>query len=161
MSGYDNVQEAARINRSSPNNIWLAINKGTFHHKHKWMWEEDYRKFWFEGRTDELRNSFKEFRSKVAKEVHQNMSEDRKEQWKKNLSESKKRRNEAMPEHKNPLLCVTTGEVFPSQAHLARILGVTASAVSHAARTGYKVGGKAVVRITKEEYEQRRNKEKD
>ena len=161
VSGYDNVQEAARINHSHPNNIWLAIQKGTFHHKHKWMWEEDYRTLWFEGRTDELRHSFKEFRSRTVKKGRQSMSKDRKEQWKKNLSESKKRRNEPMPEHKSPLLCVTTGEVFPSQVHLARILGVAASAVSHAVRTGYKVKGMAVVKITKEEYEQRRNKKEN
>lgn len=161
ICGYRNVQEAARINHSHPVSIYYALKNRTFHHKHLWMWEEDYRPYWFEGRTAELANSFWEFRSKAVKKGHGRMNEERKLQWKRNLSRTKKQKLRdklvSMPEHKTRLLCVTTGEVFESMTAFARKYNVTPSAVSHAAKTGQKVSKKVVTKITEKEYEKRRN----
>lgn len=151
VCAYDNVQEAARINHSCTKSIYLALRKRRYHRKHLWMWEEEYQAFWFEGRIDELRNSYREWRILVAKKGRDGMSPDQKERWRRKLSESKKRRKDKMPDRKQPILCISTGKVYSSQVELARILGVTAPAVSHAVRKGGKVKGLEVKKISKEE----------
>lgn len=148
VGAYRNVQEAARVNSSQQNNIYKAISQKTYHKKVMWMWEEEYRTYWMEGRTDELRHSYREWKRDMMLKHFRDKPQGELETWKKNISASRKEyvktHPDSMPCRRKKLLCVTTGEIYQSAVEFARKHDTVPSNVSHAARTGHRVKGMVV-----------------
>ena len=169
ISYYESITEAARINGSRHANISRSVINRTLHKGVLWLYEKDYRKLWFEGRLEELHYSVKNIRSESARKGWKNRT---KEQREEHREACRRKRLEYLSRHKpvteqawlkrcKPILCISTGEVYESASAFARMLGVDHSAVTYAIRNGRKTKGMIVKYITKEEYEQRRNKEEN
>lgn len=164
---YESISEAARINGFDTSGISHALSKDYTYKKFKWMLESEYRKLWFEGRTDELCYTLHQRASDKVRRRWRNATEEERNSWRKSMSESAKRRMQELPgameqvrkAHCKPILCVNTDEVFDSVTAFSKVYGALPNVVSTAARKGYKVWGKLTVKyITKEEYEEHCNK---
>ena len=140
VGAYDNVSEAAQINGSHKNNIYKALSERIYHRKVLWMWEEDYRDYWMEGKTDELRNSFRAKKRKSMQEAIKRRTEEKTVLWKSNISASRKKyikeNPDCMPKRNKKVLCVTTGKTYESATALAKELGVPLCNVSQSIRQG-------------------------
>ena len=169
ISYYESITEAARINGSRRANISRSVINRTLHKGVLWLYEKDYRELWFEGRLDELHYSVRKIRSESARKGWSKRTRAQREAQK---EACRKKRLEYLSRHKpdmekvwsercKPVLCISTGKVYESASAFARVIGVDHSAVTYAIRNGRKTKGMIVKYITKEEYEQRRNKEKD
>ena len=148
IGAYDSILQAARINESNPDNIYKAIQKKTFHRKVRWMYEEEYRDYWMSGRTDELRNSYKQWKQEVAMKRRDAMTEETRKSRAQKVSAARKaylkEHPESMVKRTRRVLCVTTGEKFDSVTDFARRYGMHISNVSHAIRSGHRAKGMVV-----------------
>lgn len=169
---YSSIAEAARVNGFSESAIHHAIASGGTSYRLRWMKEEDYRKIWEEGRTDELEYSCRRINSERARRSWSCASESRRAEWAANISRSKQRLVREHPEvmnkiikaHMQPVMCVSTGECFESIKAFADKYGLNRISVTVAIRNGHRTGGFVVKKITKEEYEvynKKRNQEED
>ena len=169
---YSSIAEAARINGFSETAIHHAITSGGTSHRLKWMKEEDYRKVWQEGRTDELKYSYRQMKSDRIRKGWNGVSEKRRSERVANIRRSKQRLVREHPEvmdnavkaHRQPVMCVSTGECFDSIKAFADKYGLNRISVTGAIRNGHRPGGFVVRKITKEDYEiynQKRNQEED
>lgn len=169
---YSSIAEAARINGFSESSIHHAITSGGTSYRLKWMKEEDYRSLWEEGRTDELKYSYRQMKSERARKGWSSTSgKDRSERIAK-ISRSRKKLVRERPEvmdkavkaHRKPVMCVSTGECFDSIKAFADRYGLNRISVTVAIRNGHRTGGLIVKKITREDYEvynKRRNQEED
>lgn len=158
---YSSIAEAARVNGFSESSIHHAIASGGTSYRLKWMKEEDYRKIWEEGRTDELKYSYKQMNSDRARRSWSSASSKKRSERIANISKSRKKlvsehpevMAEAIKAHKQPVMCVSTGECFDSIKAFADRYGLNRISVTVAIRNGHRTGGLIVNKITKEEYE--------
>lgn len=158
---YSSIAEAARTNGFSESSIHHAITSGGISYRLKWMKEEDYRRMWEEGRTDELKYSCRRINSERARRSWSCASESRRAERAANISRSKQRLVREHPEvmdktrkaHMQPVMCVSTGECFESIKAFADKYGLNRISVTVAIRNGHRTGGFVVKKITKEEYE--------
>lgn len=146
VSGYyESMKEAARIAGVSAKTISNAIRLGKWCRKHRWMKEAHYREYWMKGRTEELKNSYRESRIEAARKRIACAGKEGCKAWFDKLSKARKNYLREHPERmiKQPkrVLCTTTGEEFASASDFARKYGLHASNVCRAARTGIKVKG--------------------
>lgn len=170
---YTSIAEAARINGFSETGIHHAITSGGTSHRLKWMRESDYRKIWEERRTDELKYSYKQIKSDRARRSWSNASAEKRARRASNISKSRRKLVKERPEvmleaikaHRQPVLCVSTGECFESIKSFSDTYGLNRVSTTGAIRNGHRPGGMIVKKITKEEYEEycnkKRNKEND
>ena len=148
VGSYDSISEAGVINGIDPCTISNAVRLKRWCKKHLWMRESEYRNYWFEKRTDELRNSYSQFKRDSQRKRFETMGEEGIKEWKKKHSENRKAFLRLHPDSivrpRKPVLCITTGKEFPSASDMAREYGLDTSNVCRAARTGGRVGGMTV-----------------
>ena len=157
---YESVSEAARVNRIYRRLITESLRTGKPYKGFKWMRESKYRDLWFEGRTSELSFSCKEMRSEVAVRRWKNLTKEQRESRRRNLSEARKRLAQERPDimepsreaHRQPVLCINTGECFNSIVEMAKAYGLNPSSVRASAARGYGNKGYVIKHISKEEY---------
>lgn len=157
MLGYfeNGVPEASEILRSKRSNIYHAIKFGKFHKGKKWMYEEDYRKFYFQMRTEDLSYSFKQWKSDKAHKIWESMTEDSRERRGKKISETLKQhiaegkdyQKRAALARRKPVLCVTTGETFPSLMDFCERYSTHQANASRAAKNGTRIKGVVITYI--------------
>jgi hypothetical protein len=163
LSYYSSISEAARMNHLYKANISKAIKKHSTYRKIKWMYESEYRELWMQKRTGELSFSIHQLRSEAALKGWEGRT---KEQREKHRESCRRRRIEYLKTHPaspikkrgnrgKPILCITTGKVYPSATRMSIEIGVCRTAVTHAARSGYKVKKLLVKYISKEDYNSR------
>lgn len=158
---YESVSEAAQINGIYRRLVTESLRTGKPYKGFKWIREEEYRKLWFEGRTLELSFSCEKMRSEVAFKRWRNLTQQQRESRRKNLSEARKKLQQQRPEvmeptrdaHRQPALCINTGECFRSVVELANAYGLNPSSVRACVSRGHKNKGYVIKYITKEEYE--------
>lgn len=142
---YDSIHEAGVMNGIDPCTVSNAIRLGKWCLKHRWMREDEYLVYYFEKRTDELRNSYRESRREAQQKRFRVMGEEGKAAWKRKHSENRKAYLKEHPDQiirpRKPLLCITTGEKFASASDFARKYGVDVSNVCRSAKTGGRVNG--------------------
>lgn len=169
---YESIAEAARINGFSESSIHHAITSGGTSYRLKWMREEDYRSLWEEGRTEELKYSYRQMESERIRKGWSSVSGKKRAERAANISRSRRKLVREHPEvmekalkaHRQPVMCVSTGECFDSVKAFADAYGLNRISVSVALRKGHRTGGLTVMKITREDYEvydQRRNQGKD
>lgn len=169
---YSSIAEAARVNGFSESPIHHAITSGGTSYRLKWMKEEDYRKIWEEGRTDELKFSYRQMKSERVRRGWSSASSKKRSERNANISKSRKKlvsdhpevMAEAIKAHKQPVMCVSTGECFDSIKAFADRYGLNRISVTVAIRNGHRTGGLIVKKITREDYEvynQKQNQGKD
>lgn len=145
---YESMRQAGEINGIDPCTISNAVRMKKWCKKRLWMLESEYRIYWFEGRTDELRNSYRQHKRDSQQKRFVAMGEDGVREWKKKHSENRKTYLKLHPDNivrpRKPVLCITTGKEFPSASDMAREYGLDASNVCRAARSGGRVGGMVV-----------------
>lgn len=172
LAYYDSIAEAARMNGFSGSSISNAISCGGTSYRVRWMKEAEYRNIWMEGKTGELKYSYKEMRSDRIRKGWRNSSSESRARRSANISKSKKKFVQEHPEsmekarksHMQPVFCISTGEYFDSIKSFAEAYGLNRRTVTGNIWKGYRVHGMIVKKITKEEYEdynKRRNQEKD
>lgn len=172
LSYYESIAEAARMNGFSESAISYAISRGGTSHHIKWMKESDYREMWMNGRTDELSYSYRQMNSDRVRKGWQNASKEKRASRMANISMARKKLVKEHPEvmsatiksHLQPILCISTGECFESIKAFAEKYGLNRVSATCNIQKGYKVRGLVAKKITKEEYEEynkRRNQEKD
>ena len=150
---YESAMEASRVNGIHVSNLYYAISNGTPCHRFRWMHEKNYRELWMNDRTDELRFSNKELHAERTRKQWENMSEERKKERCRRISERKKEmyqkgiisRNVGAEVRSRPLICYNTGEEYPSVAAFARAIGTQSTYVSKAIRRGKRVKGFVVM----------------
>ena len=150
---YESAMEASRINGINVNNIYYAVNHGTRCYRLRWMHEKDYRDLWMDGRTDEIRFSNKQIQSNGVRKQWANMSQEKKDERCRKISERKKEMFQqgvissasAVAARSRPLICYNTGEEYPSVAAFARAINTQATYVSKAIRKGKRVKGMIVM----------------
>lgn len=142
---YESMREAGEMNGLAPVTISNAVRRKLWCKKHLWMKSEDYMVYWFEKRTDELRNSYKQSRKDAMRKRFETMGEEGRERWRKKHSENRKAYLKAHPDSivrpRKKVLCITTGETFESASDFARRYGVHPSNACRSAREGGKVNG--------------------
>ena len=69
-SYFDNSAEAARLLSISKSCIDRALRTGGFYLQRKWVYEQEYRKAWMEGRTHEYAYNYREYKRSVAKQAY-------------------------------------------------------------------------------------------
>lgn len=142
---YESILEAGKMNGISPCSIANAVRLKRFCRKLRWMREEDYRVYWMEGRTDELRGSYKEYITESKKRARRNMSEESVESWKRHISESYKDRIIRQPElierRMKPIKCLVTGERFESISAAAKVIQDNPSNICRAIKDRRKIKG--------------------
>ena len=148
---YESITQAARINGTECQNISKAIANRTYHRKHLWMYEKDYRNYWMEGRTDELKISWKEFCSKRSKKRWANMSEgskaerNRKVSLARRLDESNTHRMSALGiSRRKKVKNYTYGEVYESVTAAAKALGSDTAYISRVIKEGRTYKGNVI-----------------
>lgn len=167
---YDSVSDAARLSGICRRYITESLRIGRPRKGYKWMRESEYRKLWFEGRTDELSFSYRQMRFDAKVKAWRNLTEEQRKIRSRRLSESRKRLARERPEvmepsresHRQPTLCVNTGECFKSVVDLSKAYGFKPSSVRTCVSRGLRHKGCIIKYITKEEYEEynkRRNQE--
>lgn len=157
---YESVSEAARTNRIFRRLITESLRTGKPYKGFKWMRESEYRDLWFEGRTDELSFSCKEMRSEEAVRRWKNLTKEQRESRRRNMSEARKRLAQERPDimepsreaHRQPVLCINTGECFNSIVEMAKAYGLNPASVRSSAARGYGNKGYIIKRISKEEF---------
>lgn len=169
---YSSIAEAARVNGFSESAIHHAIASGGTSYRLRWMKEDDYRSIWEEGRTDELKYSYRQMNSDRVRRSWSSASSSKRSERSANISISRKKlvsehpevMAEAIKAHKQPVMCVSTGECFDSIKAFADRYGLNRISVTVAIRNGHRTGGLIVKKITREEYEvynKKRNQEED
>lgn len=160
------------MNGFSESSISNAISCGGTSYRVRWMKEADYRDIWMNGKTDDLKYSYKGMKSDRIRKGWRNLSPEHRERRKANISKSRKKFVAEHPEsmentrkaHLQPVFCISTGEYFDSIKSFAEAYGLNIRTVTGNIWKGYRVHGMIVKKITKEEYEnynKRRNQEKD
>lgn len=169
---YESVSEAAQLSGINRRYITDSLRIGRPRKGYRWVRESEYRKLWFEGRTDELSFSYKQMRFDAKVKAWRGLTEEQRKNRSRRLSESRKRIVKERPEimepsreaHRRPVLCINTGECFRSVVELGRTYGLNPSSVRSCISRGQRNKGYIVKYITKEEYEEynkNRNQEKD
>ena len=166
---YESISNAAQVCGIYRRLITESLRTGKLCNGVKWIRETEYRQLWFEGRTGELSFSRKQIRSDIAVRTWKNLTDEQRESRSRNLSKSRKKLVQERPEvmepsresHRKPTLCINTGECFRSAIDLARAYGLNPSSVRTCISRGLRNKGYIIKYITKEEYDQRRNKEED
>lgn len=145
VASYDSISEAARINGSHASNIAHALRNHTYHRKHLWMNRDEYVKYLMEGRTQELANSYKSWKTEVGKRRYAGTSEESKKRRSEKISAARKayiaRNPGSMCKRSRRIYCLTTGETFESGKAFADKYGTSVSNTCHAARKGIRVKG--------------------
>lgn len=160
-SYYESVSQAAMVNGVFRRGITESLKTGAPYKGFKWMLESAYRELWFKGKTASLAFSCSRMRSDIALRRWRNMSDEKKKERSVKLSKARKKLISQRPEvmepsrrvHRQPVLCVNTGECFPSIADLAKAYGLNPSSARTASYRGMKVKGYIIKRISKEEYD--------
>lgn len=158
---YESVSEAAQTNGIYRRLVTESLRTGKPYKGFRWMRESEYRDLWFKGRTSELSFSCKAMRSEVAVRRWQNLTPQQRESRRMNLSKARKKLQKQRPDimepvreaHRQPALCVNTGECFRSVKELAVAYGLNPSSVRACASRGHKNKGYVIKYISKEEYE--------
>lgn len=142
---YESMREAAELNGLDPVTISNAVSKKHWCRKRLWMRESDYKVYWLENRTGELRNSYKQSRKDAMRKRFEAMGEEGRERWRKKHSENRKAYLKLHPDKiiqpRKRVLCITTGETFDSASDFARAYGVNTSNACRSARCGGRVKG--------------------
>lgn len=147
---YESMRDAARMNDLCYSFIFKAIHQDMYVHGIRWMLEEEYRKYWYDGRTDELKYSPRQRNSDAMKKAWQRMSAETKERRARRISETKKLRGSeymagAVQARRKKVYCVTTGREYPSCREYADAIGVEPNKASAAIRAGKEVRGMLAV----------------
>lgn len=171
VGSYESICEAARVNGFDTAGISRSISRGVIYKRLKWMLETEYRDLWFAHKTDSLYYNIRQLRSDSSRKRWLNASQEKRNEWRKNMSLSAKKKIRECPEvyeacrraHLKPILCTTTGEMFESAIEFGKAYNADPRVVRTAACKGYKVWRKYAVKyISKEDYEEKnRNQEKD
>ena len=142
INGYfESILQAANIYGTNMQAIWKALNYGTYCRKMHWMYEEDYKRYWMEGRTSELAYNRKKERSENIRKGMANMSPEAKARLNKAKSENRKRWLKEHPEKSFEVCvkrkfrrcrCLTTGEEFESIKECAEKHGLVLDSLRRA-----------------------------
>lgn len=123
IGSFDSITQAAQAIGTTVHNLWRTIRQQTFCRKLRWMYEEDYRELWMQGRTGELAYNRRQLRKDHIREALNNLPQEVKERRAKRISRYRKKLFENNPdEHLRKMQekrmrkvrCVTTGETFDS-----------------------------------------------
>ena len=149
------VPEAAEALGSIRTNIYRAIKFGRLHKGKKWMYEEDYRKFFEQMRTDDLSYSFKQWKSDKAHKSWANMTESSRKgrsqkisaTLKQHIADGKDYQKRAALARRKPVLCVTTGETFLSLVDFCEKYHTHQSNACKAVKNGTRIKGVVITYI--------------
>lgn len=162
MGGFfEFIRDACLAYGMDRHSITDSCRRGTICHGFRWMYEEEYRKYFLYGRTDELAYTLDPNRDRVTyhfKKGHHigsNMwSEETKRQVYAKLSELSRKRA-ADPDsnwgkgnrRRKPIRCVTNGRDYGSIKEAAAELGLRPAHISGAISRGGKVHGLQFVKL--------------
>ena len=146
---FESSTQAAKCHGVFLSNLHRALRKGSLYRGRKWMYEEEYRDYWMQRRTKELSYTEHEIRSRrAAKSWSKLTPEQRKERGRlisKGLRASAKVQQfdakAAWTATSRPVMCVNTGERYPSIAKCARSIGASPAGVAQALKVGRKIKG--------------------
>lgn len=149
------VPEAAEALGSIRTNIYRAIKFGRLHKGKKWMYEEDYRKFFEQMRTEDLSYSFKQWKSDKAHKSWANMTESSRkersrkisEKLKQHIADGKDYQKLAALARRKPVLCVTTGETFLSLVDFCERYHTHQANACRAIKNGTRIKGVVITYI--------------
>ena len=158
INGYfESLSEAGRLHGSDIHGVWKALNYGSYFRKMRWMYEEDYRKYWMEGRTSELAYNRKKERAEKIRQGMAKQSAETKARAGKLKSEASKRWARENPEKSKEVYvtrkyrrcrCLTTGEEFESIKECAEKHGLRLESLRHAFKLrGGRHKGKVYIRL--------------
>ena len=144
MCGYfDGIVYAARKYHLTAGKISEACKTGRIYYGLKWMYDEEYRKLWLEGRTHELAFKRTKYNQPMKKgttafKPMSEWSEESRQRRKKKYSETAYRLVHdpncrfGKVTSRKPVLCVTTGTEYPSIKAAALALGIPKNQISGA-----------------------------
>lgn len=149
------VPEAAKTLHSKRTNIYHAIKFGRLHKGKKWMYEEDYLKFFEQMRTEDLSYSFKQWKSDKANKAWKSMTEQIREERGRKISEKLKQhiadgkdyQKRAALARRKPVLCVTTGETFISLVDFCERYHTHQANACKAIKNGTRIKGVVITYI--------------
>lgn len=153
---YKSMSEASRMNNLYFSLIYKATHKGMYVHGIRWMFEEEYRKYWLYGRTAELQYSKAQRNSEGMKKAWSRRTKEERELIRMKIRETKKAKGpeyieKAVQARRKRVYCITNGKVYNSCKEYAEDIGMSPEWTSNAIRLGRKAGGYLAVYITNQE----------
>lgn len=146
---FPSISEAARQLGTSYGSLNGRLIKGKTYKQMLFLREPEYRKHWMDGTTDSLKFPSRKERihARCVKRWKNATKEDR-EKMLANLYNNRNQWNRL--NHSRKVLCVETGEVFPSVAECSRHFGVSATTIFSRLKDGKQINGFTVKNYTKE-----------
>lgn len=146
---YDSIKECAEVNGFKPKSVYYAALRGRILHCLKFISEPVYREHWMNGTLHELQFKTKEQRKqeRLSNMMNARKSPEVENHRRQKIAESQKQRQakgirtweNATEARKKPVICIETGQTFPSVRAAARHFCVAISTISNAIHYGRKV----------------------
>lgn len=153
---YESSTEAAKCLGMQVANFHRAVRKGMLCKGKKWMYEADYREYWMQGRTHELAYTEHEIRSQRAIRAWRRVTPEERRERGRLISKAhhaspkvkKMDTSAAVAANSMAVMCINTGERFPSIAQCARSLRLSPAGVQRALKEGKRIKGYVITHET-------------
>ena len=145
---FPSITEAARQLGTSYGSLNGRLIKGKTYKQMLFLREPEYRKHWMDGTIDTLK--FPSRKERIHARCVKRWKNATKEDREKLLDNLFKNRDKYLQRCSTKVICVETGEVFPSVAECGRQLGVSPTTVFRHIKDGNPIKGFTVKNYTKE-----------
>lgn len=136
---FPSITEAARQLGTTYNSLNGRLIKGKTYKQMLFLREPEYRKHWMDGTIDTLK--FPSRKERIHARCVKRWKNATKEDRERLLNNLFNNRNKWLQRHSTKVICIETGEVFPSVADCSRKIGASNATVFKHIKDGGKVKG--------------------